>query len=397
MSQQMKRFVLITGMHRSGTSFLARAMNLSGVHLGEINSFISNDWITLSDNLRGHWENKEILELTKKTFSYNKGSWDEPPKSIRVNSKLGKKIKKCIDSLTKTSSLAAGFKDPRIIFLFESWQKYLPKNFVIIGIFRNPLKVAESLKIRDGFNYEKSLHSWEIYNEKLLSLLEKHNGFLLDFDWPKQKLFSETKLIFRKLGLDENIDLSSWYTKKLFHSDKTYNSKYHMEPEIKKLYTKLKQRSKKNSSVRIKKTVLNKKESWKMIHELLSEGQQQGNYFKKLYDSQDKIIKQKDTWMKQKNNEFSKLKVETQNKIKEKDSELTKLEEEIELLVKEGKAELTKLKAEYEKTISQKDSELTKLKAEYEKTISQKDSELTKLKDEEERIRNTLTKAIEHF
>jgi len=36
-----KPFLIITGMHRSGTSFLARALNLSGVYLGDLKSLIS--------------------------------------------------------------------------------------------------------------------------------------------------------------------------------------------------------------------------------------------------------------------------------------------------------------------------------------------------------------------
>ena len=39
-----KPFLLITGMHRSGTSFLVRALNLQGADLGDIDSLISTDW-----------------------------------------------------------------------------------------------------------------------------------------------------------------------------------------------------------------------------------------------------------------------------------------------------------------------------------------------------------------
>jgi len=72
-------FLVITGMHRSGTSFLARALNLAGVNLGELESLTSNDWKFYRDNVRGHWENKKILALTNQTLSSNKGSWDDPP------------------------------------------------------------------------------------------------------------------------------------------------------------------------------------------------------------------------------------------------------------------------------------------------------------------------------
>ncbi|MCH6574588.1 MAG: hypothetical protein IH795_05200 [Bacteroidetes bacterium] len=62
----MKHFLLITGMHRSGTSFLVRALNLNGVYLGELDSLLSHEWKAFDDNPRGHWEHKKIYELQKK-------------------------------------------------------------------------------------------------------------------------------------------------------------------------------------------------------------------------------------------------------------------------------------------------------------------------------------------
>jgi len=218
----MKQFLLITGMHRSGTSFLARSLNLGGVYLGPLESLISHDWKFFEDNLRGHWESRKLFELTDKTLSQNNGSWDNIPQTIKISAKLANEIKKAIGEILDNPFTVTGFKDPRIILCLSSWKKCIPKNFVIVGIFRHPLKVAESLKKRNNFSYDKSLKLWETYNEKLLKSLEKHNGFLLNFDWPKGKLISEIQLILDKLGLDKNVNLDEWYTKELFLSDKSY-------------------------------------------------------------------------------------------------------------------------------------------------------------------------------
>ena len=85
----MTPFVIITGMHRSGTSFLARALNLLGVNLGNLDSLISHEWKSLEDNPRGHWENKKIYELSEKTLRRNNGSWHKIPKKILINKKIG--------------------------------------------------------------------------------------------------------------------------------------------------------------------------------------------------------------------------------------------------------------------------------------------------------------------
>jgi len=52
-------------MHRSGTSFLSRALNLSGVYLGELDSLVSNEWNFLEDNLKGHWENNKKIRIIR--------------------------------------------------------------------------------------------------------------------------------------------------------------------------------------------------------------------------------------------------------------------------------------------------------------------------------------------
>ena len=60
-----KPFLVIIGMHRSGTSFLARSLNLSGVYFGSLESLTSHDLKYSKDNELGEWENKKILSLTK--------------------------------------------------------------------------------------------------------------------------------------------------------------------------------------------------------------------------------------------------------------------------------------------------------------------------------------------
>src|SRR6478752_6240938 len=107
-SLKNKSFLIVTGMHRSGTSFLARAFNLCGVDLGNPEDLYSDQWRPESDNIRGHWENKNILNLTEETLALNHGSWDNPPENMIVSEELGKKIKNFLEKLTDSSSFAVG-------------------------------------------------------------------------------------------------------------------------------------------------------------------------------------------------------------------------------------------------------------------------------------------------
>jgi len=396
---KMKPFLLITGMHRSGTSFLARALNLRGVYLGEYQDLMSDDWRPVTDNPRGHWENKKLFEFAEKTLSYSKGSWDNIPDDIKINKKIGKEISKIAKQLLSYPSLASGTKDPRLLLCLDVWLKYLPKNLIIVGIFRNPLKVCESLKNRNQFSYQKSLDLWKRYNENLLYYLENFNGFLLDFDWPKKKLISELDLISQKLGLAQNIDLSEWYTEDLLKSNKTYQDDFPLDKKTTEIYSKLKKRSRENKKekVRIRQT---SQELQKINENLRKEIQNQGNYFKtineqnlvELHKAKNFVgkltqeIKNKKTEFSQLDNYITKLKQEIQTKDSElaKDKGyLMKMKQDIQALDDEltkDKDYITKLNQD----IKDKDAELAKDKDYITKLnpdIQTKDTELAKDKD----------------
>lgn len=282
-NRSLKPFLLITGMHRSGTSFLARTMNLCGVNLGGLDRLSTHDLKYDLDNLRGHWEHEKLKELSDETLSNNGGTWDKIPEKITISKEIIKKLKKNVDELTSLPGIASGFKDPRLILCYEAWKEHLPSNSVIIGIFRDPLKVAESLKTRNQFDYEKSLSLWQKYNTSLLELLEKNSGFLLNFDWPQKQLFSEINLVATKLGLIEP-DLSNWYSSDLLHSDKTF-SKYIIPDHIKSLYKRLEIRSEENSKIN---TIFPKtlpSESYEILKSMIKDSEESGNYFRKINEN----------------------------------------------------------------------------------------------------------------
>lgn len=279
----MKPFLIITGMHRSGTSFLARALNLCGVYLGPPEDFISNEWRPAKDNLRGHWENKHIIKLSQETLSFNNTLWDEPKIKLGINKEIGTKLEKISQELCNNHFAAAGFKDPRIILFFESWLNFLPKNILVIGIFRHPLKVAESLKKRDGFSYEKSLNLWKVYNDQLLEILSVHNGFLLNFDEPKDILFKEINFIAKKIGLLD-VDLSDWFSTELLHSDTTYDVNYSLPDDVKLTFEKLKAQAKKNHQINLKSFDI-KEEVYETAKKLMEELNYEQEFFNKLCEN----------------------------------------------------------------------------------------------------------------
>jgi len=374
----MKHFLLITGMHRSGTSFLARGLNLGGVYLGHLESLISHDWKFFEDNIRGHWENRKALEINEKILNLNDGSWDNIPEKLNFNEEINQQIQEFVKSLRENPSFASGFKDPRAIICFDAWKKNIPKNFVIVGIFRHPLKVAESLKIRNDFSYEKSLELWKNYNNKLLQLLDSYPGFLLNFDWPKEKLLSEVKLILKKLGLNSKVNLQEWYTDELFHSDKTFNSKYTLDDQIKSLHSNLEKISDKNSKIKIKKNIISSQDFGKVVSSLLSDIQNQGIYFRKIQENLQKQITKSQEDFKQEEKNLSELKSKLASLQTEKDS----LQTEKDSL----QTEKDSLQTEKDSLQTEKDS----LQTELESLIPEKDSQLEITQAELAELQNAL-------
>ena len=293
----MKSHVIVTGMHRSGTSYLIRALGLCGLYLGPESDFLDTEIRPNFGNPRGHWENVNVIKINENILKSNGGTWDQTPKTFdKTPSELENNITQILDTFHSFNALSYGMKDPRFSLTFEKWKPFM-SSVSLVGIFRHPLKVAESLKIRNGFSYEKSLNLWLEYNQTLLKHIEKYNGFLIDFDWDSKKLLDETKQVAIKIGLAD-IDFSSWFSKELKKSDKSLESSYKLSDSILELYEKLKEISEKNSNKNLNLPSLNL-EDYKNItrDSLISSNSlyqrtvnQARDEIKKLQDSTEKIL-----------------------------------------------------------------------------------------------------------
>ena len=67
-----KQAIVVLGMHRSGTSLLAKALEIFGY------KFPENLMQPNKDNPSGFWEDIDIVELNESLLSSNQVSWDIP-------------------------------------------------------------------------------------------------------------------------------------------------------------------------------------------------------------------------------------------------------------------------------------------------------------------------------
>jgi hypothetical protein len=146
-------------MHRTGTSAIARTVNLLGAD-------ISSDLIEPApDNVRGYWESKGVVQVHEQLLE-DLGSSSADPLPLSENwidtgfARLAReRLRELIEAEFQASRLFV-VKDPRISKLLPLWVELLDEigiDIVVVVPFRNPLEVAASLEKRDHMPIASSL------------------------------------------------------------------------------------------------------------------------------------------------------------------------------------------------------------------------------------------------
>ncbi|HSD10670.1 MAG TPA: glycosyltransferase [Candidatus Binatia bacterium] len=174
--------VFVLGMHRSGTSAVARTVNLLGVSLGE-----SADLMPAHDaNPRGYWESSALRLVNDELLEQLGGTWSAPPPlepgwefsaDLRL---LSIRARLLFSSVYRTSVWI--WKDPRNCLLLPFWAKTLRVRPVIVLVRRNPLEIWRSLARRDGLSKPTALALWERYMRQALAHASGLPVFVLAYE-----------------------------------------------------------------------------------------------------------------------------------------------------------------------------------------------------------------------
>lgn len=225
-------FVLVLGMHRSGTSCLAHSLHEAGLSLG---TDLMND--VARDNMEGHWENLEAVRINDQILALSGGAWDRVPQTLRTDEVTDRRITAFLEGFGNAG--IAGWKDPRTTLTYPIWKPHLGEHR-IIAAFRHPASVARSLHVRDTWRLEQGLRLWADYNERLLEHATGDDVLWFDFDAPADILARNVRTICDALGLNC-----------LPKVEQTFNPflRHHCEPEpiaderIERLYAELRRRA----------------------------------------------------------------------------------------------------------------------------------------------------------
>jgi hypothetical protein len=163
MEQASKRYcVVVAGMHRSGTSAVARVLNLLGCALPEtlVPANVGNSL--------GHWESLPIVQLNDAILESAGSFWDDwtacsPAwfSSPVAEEFLGRAIETVRAEYGDARLLV--MKDPRLCRLLRFWIPALRASAIeplVLVPLRNPLEVARSLTARDGSELHYNLLVW---------------------------------------------------------------------------------------------------------------------------------------------------------------------------------------------------------------------------------------------
>lgn len=188
--------IVVTGMHRSGTSCVTGLLERCGLSLGTSHPLLNDPRF---DNPKGHFENRTVVMINETILRNAGGMWFRPPEPEKI-----------LDAGATLAPTIAGFgerfnghviKDPRLCITMPVWQRSCPALSAVIFCLRNPLGVARSLARRDGIPIQAGLALWYEYNTRFVMNAPRLPLVIIDYDDLTASLPAKLTEVLNRLGL----------------------------------------------------------------------------------------------------------------------------------------------------------------------------------------------------
>lgn len=171
--------VIITGMHRSGTSMVAQWAAESGLSMGNGPTFDTD-----AANPRGLYERRDVVAFDDAWLADLGGCWWAPPfvteerwralDDHRLEAARGE-----LD-LFDPDQKRWFVKDPRLALLLPLWDRLCLRRLPVVVVVRPPREVAMSLHVRNGMTLRRGLALWVAYNRAVFKRTHQRQVLVLD-------------------------------------------------------------------------------------------------------------------------------------------------------------------------------------------------------------------------
>ena len=184
----------VTGMHRSGTSMVARLLNVCGLDLGPEADLLPPAF----DNPAGFWENADFLRLNDALLRAGGGSWRCPAAPAGDDAGLRARALRLVGGNAFREPW--GWKDPRCCLTLPFWRGLVPGLRVLVCV-RDPLAAARSLAARGDVPYGEALALWLEYNLRALAAVPPAERVVTHYESYFRAPRAELRRVLRLLDL----------------------------------------------------------------------------------------------------------------------------------------------------------------------------------------------------
>ncbi|MBE7563374.1 hypothetical protein H7F10_10530 [Acidithiobacillus sp. HP-6] len=183
-SPTTRRVVCVLGMHRSGTSAIAKGLECWGIHMGD--ALISPGM----DNPRGYWEDAHIVAINQKLMQRCDLAWNDVrilSAEVFLDGRHEDLTEQAFKLLEQRIAVWNnwGFKDPRTLRTLPFWLRVADLGGIDIQFvlaLRHPISVVASLQTRNGMDAVRSQLMWLAHWVPFLNLLENQKIAILHYD-----------------------------------------------------------------------------------------------------------------------------------------------------------------------------------------------------------------------
>jgi hypothetical protein len=211
------RPLIVAGMHRSGTSYVASVLQSAGVAIGE------RLFGPTFANVRGHFEDLDFTALHVRllqALGAPSSGW------VVVNRPEVERgfEHEALELVAARAHLEAwGWKDPRNTLFLDFWLRLVP-DARFLFVYRKPWEVVDSLFRRGDFDITLDpllgARAWVEHNERILRFRREHPGrsLLVNAQSVATDAAGFTALVRERFGLGVREPQQNLFDKSLLHS-----------------------------------------------------------------------------------------------------------------------------------------------------------------------------------